>query len=119
MWSLRQRMRSGRRFGGRTERMISVVGKVMASLAAIDYIKTAAIEYYNKTFNTSSGTPHLYRPAIDRNEVRCELMAFTWFFDPRWQESVVTENIRLPFFTVRRIGHGRRVAGTNSFLRAA
>jgi hypothetical protein len=26
--------------------MISVVGKVMASLAAIDYIKTAAIEYY-------------------------------------------------------------------------
>jgi hypothetical protein len=69
--------------------------------------------------NTSSGTPHFYRPAIDRNAVRCELMAFTRFFDPRWQESVVTENIRLPFFTVRRIGHGRRVAGTNSFLRAA
>jgi hypothetical protein len=28
--------------------MISVVGKVMASLAAIDYIKTAAIAYYRK-----------------------------------------------------------------------
>jgi hypothetical protein len=27
----------------------------------------------------SSGTPHLYRPAIDRNEVQCESMAFTWF----------------------------------------
>jgi hypothetical protein len=99
--------------------MISVVGKVMASLAAIDHIKTAAIEYYNKTLT--------HRPAglisialrIDRNEVRCELMAFTWFFDPRWQESVVTENMRLPFFTVRRIGHGRGVAGTSSFLPAA